>query len=264
MTKPVTTASWRSTCPVDVVSFDCDATLSHLEGIDWLADRMGHGPAVEAMTYVAMRETGVCHSLYKDRLELVKPNSQLLNELADAYIESVTPDAQAVMNVLQAAGKTVCVLSAGLLPSVAEFAVRLGVNTKNVGAVDVYFDESGEYAGYEEDTLFVDMRGKAKWLQARFPDAGCLHIGDGLNDVGVKEVGVRLVGFGAGQVHEHMAKHCPQYIVQNSLAPLLSLALTENEIQALSAEHREVVEKGDCIIKQGGVRFETTPGAGVC
>ena len=111
MTRPTLTPSWRPASAVDVVSFDCDATLSHLEGIDWLADRMGHGPAVEAMTYVAMRETGVCSSLYKDRLELVKPTQALMDELAAAYVETATEDAQAVIEALQAAGKTVCVLS---------------------------------------------------------------------------------------------------------------------------------------------------------
>jgi hypothetical protein len=61
-----------------------------------------------------------------------------------------------------------------------------------------------------------------------------------------------------------VAAHCSRYIVQNSLAPLLSLVLTQEEVNGLDPMHQEIVGKGDRMISQQGVRFEATPGAGVC
>jgi phosphoserine phosphatase len=255
---------WRPGEVTDVVSFDCDATLSTIEGIDWMAEQTGHGPAVEALTYVAMREKGVNPSLYRDRLELVRPNVALVDDLVEAYCQHITPDAQMVIEALKAAGKTVCVLSAGLQQAVEGFAVRLGIDAANVGAVPLKFSEQGEYVDYEHDSLFVEMAGKATWLQQHYPNQVRLHIGDGLNDIGVKEVGVHLVGFGGGGFHQHVACHCSRYIVENSLAPLLSMVLTQDEVNALDPAHQETVGKGDLIISKQGVRFEAALGEGVC
>jgi phosphoserine phosphatase len=255
---------WRPFEPTDVVSFDCDATLSCIEGIDWMAQQTGHGPAVEALTYVAMRKTGINASLYRDRLELVRPNQALADQLVDAYYENATPDAKAVIDVLKGAGKIVCVLSAGLHQPVSGFAARLGIDLNYVRAVPLIFSEQGEYKDYDHNSLFVEMNGKATWLQQQFEDKVCVHIGDGLNDVAVKDVGVHLVGFGGGHLYPHVAAHCSRYIVQNSLAPLLSLVLTQEEVNGLDPMHQEIVGKGDRMISQQGVRFEATPGAGVC
>ncbi len=249
---------------MEVVSFDCDATLSTIEGIDWMARETGHGPAVEALTYVAMRERGVNASLYRDRLELVRPSAQLVERLVEAYCENVTPDAQAVIDALKAAGKTLCVLSAGLQQAVSGFAMRLGIQATEVGAVKLFFSANGHYEDYEHDSLLVEMAGKATWLETHYPGVERVHIGDGLNDIQVKDVGVHLVGFGGGQLHAHVACHCSRYIVVNSLAPLLGMILTENEIQALEPKHQETVRQGDAMIAKQGARFEATPGAGVC
>jgi phosphoserine phosphatase len=264
MTQLFSTPRWRPGVPTDVVSFDCDATLSSIEGIDWMAEQTGHGPAVEAMTYVAMRETGINPSLYSDRLELVRPSQSLIETLSQAYYEHATPDAQAVIDALKAAGKTICILSAGLHQSVRGFATHLGVEHENVHAVPLIFSAEGEYVDYDKTSPFINMEGKGEWLEANFPDVERLHIGDGLNDISVKEVGVHLVGFGGGQLHPHIARHCSRYIVHNSLAPLLSLVLTQEEVNQLDPVHQEAVAKGDKMISQQGVRFEATPGAGVC
>lgn len=264
MTQLFSIPNWRSAVPTDVVSFDCDATLSTVEGIDWLAEQTGHGPAVEALTKVAMHETGVNASLYKDRLELVKPNQALIDQLIDVYYQRATPDTEQVIAAFKAAGKTICVLSAGLYQAVLGFAERLGVDQDNVGAVSLVFNEQGEYVGYDRDSLFVSMSGKATWLSEHFPEASCTHIGDGLNDVGVKAIGANFIGFGAGGFHPRVAEHCSQYITANTMAPLLSLVLTQEEVNALAPEHQELVAKGDLAISQQGVRFEATPGKGVC
>lgn len=264
MTQLFSTPRWRPNEASEVVSFDCDATLSSIEGIDWMAEQTGHGPAVEAMTYVAMQETGINPSLYNDRLDLVRPGQALADALSFAYYEAVTPDTQAVIDALKAAGKTICILSAGLHQPVQGFATQLGVDLKHVRAVPLIFSQNGEYMDYDRESLFVEMDGKAKWLEEHFPNVVRTHIGDGLNDIAVKDVGVHFVGFGGGQIRPHVAKYCSRYIVHNSLAPLLSLVLTQEEVNNLDEVHQETVGKGDRIISNQGVRFETTPGAGVC
>ena len=157
-----------------------------------------------------------------------------------------------------------CVLSAGIHEAVRPFANQLGVDSSQIRAVPLIFNDEGQYQNYDDSSILKDMDGKAKWLQAHYDDSVCLHVGDGLNDVSVKAVGVRLLGFGGGQLHPHIAKHCSEYIIENSLAPVLSLTLTTQEIRALPEELAMIVARGDEIIANHGVRFERTPGEGVC
>ncbi len=247
-------SDWLPKQPFQVVSFDCDATLSHLEGINVLATQNGVGSEVAALTQKAMRETGLCPSLYRERLELVRPSSQQMLELGGLYFDERTPNACLVIALLQSLGKRVYVLSAGLLPSVKVFSEKLQVPSGHVYAVDCFFNEDGSYNDYEQASLLTKMDGKLTLLRELCdPEERIAHVGDGMNDVAVAGKIESFVGFGGGKCHDKIKQYSDQYIINNSLAPLLPLVLTAEEVLALNPAQQALFEKGCQAILSGQV-----------
>ncbi|TAK75879.1 MAG: phosphoserine phosphatase, partial [Gammaproteobacteria bacterium] len=59
---------WQPQAPIPAIVFDCDGTLSMIEGIDELAKHNGVSEAVQALTAEAMEKTGLHPDLYRQRL----------------------------------------------------------------------------------------------------------------------------------------------------------------------------------------------------
>src|SRR6187401_3016155 len=72
------------------VVFDCDSTLSTIEGIEELA--RDHRAEVEALTEEAMRGAIPLEQVYGRRLELVRPPRGRVLALGRRYIETLVPD----------------------------------------------------------------------------------------------------------------------------------------------------------------------------
>ncbi len=116
------------------VIFDCDSTLSAIEGIDELA--AGHREAIAALTDAAMRGEVPLEAVYGQRLELIRPNRDSVDALAAQYIAAAVPDAHATIQALLERGVRVKILSGGLRQAILPFAAWLGVAADDVAAVD--------------------------------------------------------------------------------------------------------------------------------
>lgn len=164
------------------VVFDCDSTLSAVEGIDELA---GGDERITALTDAAMRGEVSLEDVYGRRLEIVCPSRERVEALARRYIEAVVPGARETVRALRHAGVVVRVLSGGLLPAVRALAVDVGVARDDVAAVDVHFDAAGKYAGYDAASPLARSGGKRAVLQAWLPEliGPVLMIGDGVTDL---------------------------------------------------------------------------------
>lgn len=217
--------------PFDVVSIDCDATLSQVEGVDVLARQNGVGDDVAELTHIAMRKTGLNQGLYQKRLELIKPTRDQLLALGELYIKEITPDAREVIGLLQRLGKRVFVLSAGLLPAVQAVTDSLSIPQKHVYAVDCYFDEAGRYAGYDESSPLARRGGKVDVLsQVRKSGERVVHIGDGMNDAETQGHVDCFIGFGGGGVHEKIRSMSDVYVTENTFSAFLPYLLTAEEV----------------------------------
>ncbi|HUP88916.1 MAG TPA: HAD family hydrolase, partial [Longimicrobiales bacterium] len=98
------------------VIFDCDSTLSEIEGIEELA--VDHRAEVEALTEAAMRGEIPLEQVYGRRLELVRPSKDRVFALGQRYINTLVPHARETVAALIAAGIRVCVVSGGVKPAV--------------------------------------------------------------------------------------------------------------------------------------------------
>src|SRR5579863_8854630 len=97
----MTTNPWQLQTPLEAIIFDCDGTLSRIEGIDELARRNGAGEKVRDLTEEAMGKTGLNLCLYKKRLDLVKPTQEQVISLGMEYFTNRVPDLEATLSLLK-------------------------------------------------------------------------------------------------------------------------------------------------------------------
>lgn len=246
--------AWQIQQPLDAIIFDCDGTLSQLEGINVLAVQNGVGEAVKSLTEDAMSSTGIDLALYEKRLSLVKPQREQVKALGKAYFNQTSVDADIVVRILQKLNKKIFILSAGLKLAVDIFAAYLNIPTDQVYAVDITFDADGSYIDFDRQSPLARTRGKEELVQqlkSRYP--ALMHVGDGMNDVGVKQYVKRFVGYGGVFFRESILQYSDFYIRSASLSPLLVLALTEKEVETLSKEDRVIYDKGIELISNDDV-----------
>jgi phosphoserine phosphatase len=248
--------SWRTSIPFEAIVFDCDSTLSAIEGITVLAELNGVYQAVHELTEQAMSSVGVSHSLYKQRLDLVRPRLQQMQAVAHAYWQHLTLDTAEVIRCLHRLGKSVYVSSAGLLPPVIAFAAQLNIPAEHVYAVPVYFDEKGDYVSFDPNSWLVEQNGKSKVVaELREKHQTIVHIGDGMNDVEAAKVVDRFVGYGGACFRQTIADLSDFYITSASMSPLLPLLLTEKEVLGLDDTSQAVFAKGYELLQQNKVLF---------
>jgi phosphoserine phosphatase len=215
----------------DAVCFDCDSTLSGIEGIDELANRAGCGPQIVRLTEAAMNGLVPLEEIYAKRLDVVRPDRSALAWLAQRYTEEAVSGAAETIATLRRHGKAVYVVTSGLLQAVAEFAGSLGFSPEQIHAVKVYFDDVGAYQGFDTTSPLCRSDGKAAVCQALATKHGKIAmVGDGLTDLVARAGGAYVVGYGGVAYREVMLQGADHYVATPSLTGTLSALLTEEEL----------------------------------
>lgn len=207
------------------VIFDCDSTLSAVEGIDELAGP--HREASTALTNAAMRGELPLEAVYGKRLELIRPTREQVEALGRLYVERLVPDARETVAALRAEGIEVRVVSGGLLPAVREVARAVAVPDEYVAAVDVRFDADGAFAGWETTSPLARSLGKRAQLErwnGTLPRP-VMMVGDGITDLEARPPADSFVAFAGIAAREPVLAQADAVIRSRSLAPVLRLAL---------------------------------------
>jgi len=223
-------AKWALSSPLHAIFFDCDGTLSLIEGIDYLAELNGVGDEVCAITRQCMTESGMSLSSYRQRLDLVRPTALHIQQLAQWYIRQVTPDAKTVIDVLQQMDKKIYLISAGIKAALLPLAKFLGITEESVFAVDVTHNRKGEYLGFNQNSDLVQPDGKSRQIRLINPTGNrCALIGDGITDLEAQSVVTRFIGYGGLGEKPIIKENADFYITSKSLLPVLALCLTTEE-----------------------------------
>jgi phosphoserine phosphatase len=228
------------------VVFDCDSTLCAMEGIEALARR--RGTSVRELTESVMRGELPMDAVYGRRLELVRPTAADVEALKQTYIDELVPDARETVQALQAEGIQVRIMSAGVRVAVEAVGVELGVLPRHVAAVDVHFDEQGEYAGFDGTSPLTRAYGKRDILQLwrREAPGPLMMVGDGATDLEAAEAADVFVAY-AGVVERRPVVSLADVVVRSaSLAPILPLALGGEPPRAAS---RALFDKGLALLE---------------
>jgi phosphoserine phosphatase len=209
--------------PTKLICFDCDSTLSAIEGVDELA-RM-RGPevfaAVEAMTDDAMNGKLRVEEVFGRRLDIIRPRREDALAVGRRYLQTVEPTARATVAALVARGWTVAIVSGGFRPAIRPLADALGI--ARIEAVDLFFDEGGQYRGYDEAFPTTRSGGKPEVLARLKRELGpgrTVMVGDGVSDLEAKPAVDCFVGFGRYTVREKVRDGADFFI--NALDELLT------------------------------------------
>ena len=270
----------NATSGFDFIFFDCDSTLSTIEGIDELARMKGKFDEVKAMTDAAMEGEVFLQTVYDRRLEMLSPTHEEVASIDSLYRHTVVADAAGVIGALHASGKEVFIVSGGLLAAVRPFGRWLGVPHDHIRAVGLEYDQlSGEWWDYlqdqwdqrtdvqykdSEETPLVDAEGKSDVVREMLGDrfGRSMLIGDGVSDLAARNVVDLFVGFTGVVARPHVVSESEVLITGDSLAPLLQLALTETERTALSGTvYRSVLDEARARVDAGEmtIRKDTVP-----
>jgi phosphoserine phosphatase SerB len=243
--------NWR---PFDRVVFDCDSTLSEIEGIDELAAMNGVPYEVSELTRLAMGGHVRFEEVFGRRLDLIKPNKRQVAALGKLYTSTLVEDAAPAVAALQHLGIDVHLLSGGYREALLPMAEKLGVPTERLHANDLFFDERGEYAGFDEVNPLCRSGGKAEILKELPSSANTLLIGDGASDAEVCPHVELFVGYGGVEKRGHVHEIAPVYLHTESLAALVVMAAGMDGCCKLLAEprFRPLVIKGLSLLMREG------------
>ena len=248
------------------VFFDCDSTLTTVEGIDILAESAGKRWRVEVLTQAAMDGERDLEEVYDKRLRALKPTHQQIRDIRRAYKQHMVEDAKETIATLHELGHQVYIISGGLLEPVREFGVYLGVPTEHIRAVGVTYNElSGEwwvggneqYMAFEDGALTISD-GKAEIVQEFLEGkrGRSLLVGDGYSDLLAGRAVNLFAGFGGVTQRSRVSREAPVYIQSVSIAPILAIAAGPAAVFGLDqTPHEALGQKSLELIKRGAIRF---------
>ncbi len=209
-----------------IVLFDCDSTLSSIEGIDELGRVRGEAVfrQVEAMTNDAMNGKLAVEAVFGRRLEIIQPRASDVALVALHYIDTIEPTASETVAALQASGWTVMIVSGGFRNAIRPLADRLGI--ERIEAVDLFFNDDGSYRGYDVEYPTTRSGGKPEIvarLKKELAPQRIVMIGDGVSDLETKPGVDLFVGFGRYVAREKVKANAHHFITALSeLPPLLA------------------------------------------
>ncbi|HSH03136.1 MAG TPA: HAD-IB family phosphatase [Anaerolineae bacterium] len=253
--------------PFQHIFFDCDSTLTTVEGIDVLAATANKQWRVEVLTNAAMNGQLDLADVYGKRLQAIHPTRKHIQAIRQVYKRNIVPDAAELIACLQYLGHNVYIISGGLAEPVTEFGIFLGVAKEQIRAVDVDYNElstgwwesnktddlNARYMAYHEGALTVS-NGKAKIVKELLGDqkGKALLIGDGSSDLLAGHAVDLFVGFGGVVARPRVQEESPVFLESASLAPLLALAagpeglrrVENTKFAALSNTAKQLIEQG--------------------
>ena len=210
----------------DGICFDCDSTLSRIEGIDELARSAGLFEQVAALTDAAMNGEIPLEQIYGKRLEMIKPDKAAVERLADLYIAEMVDGVAETIKTLQEHRKKIHIISGGLRQAILPLAALLAIPEENVHAVDVFFDENGNYRDFAHNSALAVSGGKARICRKiRLSTSSLVMIGDGKTDLEAKLAGAYMIGFGGVVQRPIVQEQADFYVADASLTAILPYVL---------------------------------------
>jgi len=193
----------------DCVCFDVDSTVVQEEGIDVLADFLGKGEQVAALTKQAMEGGLPFQDALKLRLDLLQPSRADIQACLQAHPLQLTPGVHEFITKLQAANKHVYLVSGGFRLMIEPVAERVNIPKSRIVANTILFDAHGHYTSFDENEPTSQDMGKPRALRT-IQAAGGYHtmvmIGDGATDAQAKPPAAAFIGFGGVAVREKVVQ----------------------------------------------------------
>lgn len=198
-----------------LIVFDCDSTLSAIEGIDELARLRGPETfeEIEALTNAAMNGEVAIDEIFARRLEIIQPGKEACLEVGKMYIEQIEPTAVATLTALRADGWTPVIVSGGFTQVIEPLASHLGI--ERIEAVPLQFHPDGTYAGFDTTAPPTRNGGKPEilaTLKAEYQPEVTVMVGDGISDLETRSEADQFIGFGRYAERERVVAEAEHFI----------------------------------------------------
>lgn len=208
-----------------IAVFDCDSTLSTVEGIDELA--RWRSPEIfarcEALTHQAMDGHIPLEDVFAQRLTLIQPTRADIDRLAQLYLHTLVPGAEETLATLRAEGWSLWILSGGLLPAIQPLAQHLHID--HLAAVPIHFHPDGAYADFDHTFPTTRSGGKPDYLRSARAQLRSPHrmvmIGDGSSDLETLPVVDLFIGYGGVTARDRVRQQAPHFIFDFREVPTL-------------------------------------------
>ena len=244
------------TLPYERIAFDCDSTLSRIEGIEELA-RMdaaaralnGAGEArareLRELTDAAMSGRVPLQEVYGKRLQLVSPRRNDVATLGRRYIEQAVPGAKDTLSALRYLGKDLVIVSGGLRLAVVAFGQWLGIKDSHVHAVAAWFSDNGVLTHIDSRSPLVRSGGKRE-VVAGLPKLRTAFVGDGMTDAETAGAVDAFICYAGVVRRPEVAALAAAVVETPSLAGVLPVLCTAEELDRLrrDSRYRALVEPG--------------------
>ena len=179
--------------------FDCDSTLSSIEGIDELARLKGREilDQVADLTNQAMDGKVPLDQVFGKRIDIIRPNRDDCEIVANLYMQTIDEDAASLISDLKSEGWTPVILSGGFRELILPLAEKLGITS--VEAVPLHLDEDGNYGDFDRSYPTTRNGGKPEIianLRQKHSPQRLIMIGDGISDLECQDHVDAFIGFG--------------------------------------------------------------------
>jgi len=209
-----------------LIVFDCDSTLSKIEGIDELARLRGPETfyEIETLTNAAMNGKVAIDEIFARRLDIIQPTVPFCEQVGQLYIEHIEPTAIATLEKLRSEGWTVAIVSGGFTQVIEPLAKHLGID--RIEAVPLKFNIDGSYAGYDETAPPTRNGGKPEiiaQLKAELAPTQIVMVGDGISDLETRTEVDTFIGFGRYADREKVRAEADHFVLSLEDIPALIL-----------------------------------------
>ncbi len=237
----------------NAVVFDLDSTLVRIEGLDWLANRLGKLDSLAKLTQLSMDGKINFQEAMKIKMSTMSPSVKDLQALGRAYSKSLVEDAKEVIQAFQLSGKEVWILTGNFQPAVESAANALGIPQEKIICNEIYFDSEGKYRGFNIKHPLSSNGGKAKMLKKYLPKSGIVFVGDGYTDLEIQKEVDLFVGYGGVIERRRVKRDSKVYITCESISPLLEFVLLSEEKQVLRRKGFEKLLNKAATLKKSSV-----------
>ena len=199
----------------DAVCFDVDSTVIAEEGIDVLADFLGKGHEVAALTKQAMEGGMKFQDALQLRLDLLQPHREQIQQLLRNQPLQLTTGVDRLMSTLQSKSVDIWLVSGGFRIMIEPVAQQLHIPITNIVANTLLFDTDGKYIGFDPNEPTSRDMGKPKALEGIKSSNGyrtMVMVGDGATDAQAKPPAKAFIGFG-GIVEREAVKQKADWFV---------------------------------------------------
>jgi phosphoserine phosphatase len=167
------------------IVFDVDSTLTQIEGIDLLGELAGIGDKIKTLTQKAMSGEVALDWAFEERLRMICPQRSHVQQLAEAYINAITPGAAELIGQLLASGRNIFIVSGGYNPAVSSLGQFLHIPPTHVFANTLEFTAQGAFNQLNRSIQLWQPQGKKliiDSLRKRYPGRWAI-IGDSVSDL---------------------------------------------------------------------------------